>query len=195
MKTCLAMIATLGVTAVAAASYPAPKPAETYYVVADSLHLKRIPAAAPADKQPQPPDDFLVIVRQAEGEWQWGVNLFWLADQINSDSICTGTHEKEMTKYLNGIEEELRAAEREKRKPPKYVVRVVSERKGGPLFVAGVFEVRPEQDFERSLKFGSPMLQMTPEQVQALKTVDNYVRRLQEQSELNFAALRNRKEE
>lgn len=62
------------------------------------------------------------------------IDLFWLADRIDSDTICCGRHEEAMRKYLAGLDRKL-----------PIVAELVAVKKGEKPFVAGLWPLTAER--------------------------------------------------
>ena len=108
-------------TAVVGADYHIPEPAERFYVLADDWRLEGTQR---------------IEVWHGQKGMRFGIDAFWMADRIDGNSICCGTHEVLVEKHLKAI-----AA---KKKKPVLQLELCATTKGGPLFVAHVREVAPD---------------------------------------------------
>lgn len=105
----------LALAPLAFGSYFLPAIAERHYVLADTWSIK-------GDH---------VFVTHGKKKYTFKVDVFWLADRINSGSICTGSHKQAMRAYLDTLA-------KRKKKPPLFL-ELINLKKGKKLFVAGVW--------------------------------------------------------
>lgn len=121
-----------------------------------------------------------VEVKNGKRSFSWPVNLMWLADRTNSNSICTGQY-KEVAKELLG---KLQASMRNR----PLIIELVSV-ESGSRFVAGLWLFNAEAGFERGGAYGSPAFGWTPEQVKSFGTTSVYEQKAKEMSDKNWAKL------
>ncbi|MHC4550179.1 MAG: hypothetical protein ACYTEZ_15520 [Planctomycetota bacterium] len=122
----------------AEASYFLPPVKERYFVLADAWELKKTKRG------------YDLRVKRHGKTHTFQVDLFWLADRIHSDSICTGSHQSAMRAYLRGF--------LGLKKPPPLVVELVSTKKRKKLFAAGLWLHEGTTIYDRVSKGGTPKL-------------------------------------
>jgi hypothetical protein len=149
----------------ARANYYVVPSAESYTIIVDSWKLTRSSPGGDIDR--------LEVVYKGKAH-NWPIDRFLLADRTNSDSICTGTDER----FTRGYLEQLNTT-----KPKEIRVEVVAPKKGDPLKVAGVWSVDFKQSWERAIKWGSRVLNLSAWEVRVLKTPKHYERKLREFSD------------
>jgi len=92
------------------------------------------------------------------GSRTYSIDLFWLADRHDSNSICCGDHEGSMRKRIQGLI---------RRKGPLRV-ELVAKQMGDRLFVAGLWPYQSDQAFAKASKEGSPLLRIDASAVRML---------------------------
>jgi hypothetical protein len=113
------------------ADYSLPAPAEDFMVVPDTWRLIR-------EKKDGPITHIQCVCKGVQHSWP--INRFWLADRLDSNTICTG-HSKTMTEsYLN--------AEEKLAQENKAAIEVVALKNGGPLMVVGLWNFGPAPKYE-----------------------------------------------
>jgi hypothetical protein len=116
----LALLSLVAVAAVARADYMLEPTTERYVVVADDWKI-----------------DGSLTVTRGDKKTTYKIELMWLADRIDGNLICTGEYKKAMTKYLAGLESQKNA---------KLKVELVTTRKDGELFVAGLWKLEAAEE-------------------------------------------------
>lgn len=92
---------------------------------------------------------YTLAIEHRKKKLTYKVDLFWLADRVNSNSICLGGHIQEMSRYLDALA--LRAIK------PELLVELCNTKKKPKLFVAGVWAY-DDALFHRVKGGGSPKL-------------------------------------
>ena len=118
------------------ASYILPTIVAHHFVVADDWKI----------------EGHTVIVKHAKKVYRFRIDLFWLADRINSDSICTGTFEPAMRAHVKRLAKKPKA----KQKRPPLVLELVNLKKGAKLFVVGAWRDEGNDLFWRVKGGGAP---------------------------------------
>jgi len=121
-----------------------------------------------------------VSVARDSRNFKWNVDLMWLADRINSDSICTGDHQRLMKEYLAKVQSSTR------NKPLMIELSSLDDKS---FFVSGLWLFDEKASFERGVKYGSRLLGLTKEQVSAFKTPQEYAKRAISVSRDNWGVL------
>lgn len=157
--------------AAARADYELPRAAEQRWLVAAEWELARGAS----------PEAFRLEARRDGRSLSWRIDLFWLADRVDSDSICTGSHRAAMGKYLD------RLIALPKPRPALLVELVAAEARGA-LFVAGLWVHDPARTHQRACQVGAPMLKLDPAGVKAL-TPEGFAGRVAGASDETWSAL------
>jgi hypothetical protein len=147
----------------AVANYILPPVDEDYTVIPDSWKLTKSNPAGDFDR--------LEAVHNGKAH-VWTIDRFLLAARTDSNTICTGSY---MT-FTKGYLEQLSAS------PAGTTIRVevVGSKKDGSLEVAGVWSVDFRKAWERAIQQGSRVLNISAEQVRALKSPEAYESKLRE---------------
>jgi len=114
----------------------------------------------------------------------WDVDLFWLADRIDSNLICAGDHEGEMRRYLA----RLATPPQDGARPKTLVIEIVATDKPG-LFVAGVWAFDADAAWKLACEHGSRLSNLTAEQAKALGSTAAYEKRVRDTSEADWKRL------
>ncbi len=105
----------------------------------------------------------------------WRVDVFWLADRIDSNSICAGSHTAEMKEYVASVQGT-------QPRVPLLVeaVRVAGEKE---LFVAGLWRIEAEKAYANGCERGSWVLELKAEDVKACGSAEAYVNLIRDRCE------------
>ncbi|MHC4729244.1 MAG: hypothetical protein ACYS6Z_01485 [Planctomycetota bacterium] len=128
------LIALLLASPAARASYFLPAVKDRHFVVADQWGLTK----------------HTLFLKRGATTYRFQVDLFWLADRIASDSICTGGYRRAMETYLKKL--------KAKKKRPPLVVELVNTKKQRRLFAAGVWPHEGTHIYDRVKRGGTPKL-------------------------------------
>lgn len=170
----LTVAALLLCSAAARADYTLPDAAERYVILVDAWNVVGEGAEVPgADDKPAGFEKYRVEVTRKSRRTSFAVDLFWLADRVNSNLICCGDHEGEMRRYLEKIRTE-------EGRPIALLVELVATEEGGPLFVAGVWKFDEQQAWKHAQEHGSPLLGLGAEQVKELGDEKAYEKKVRE---------------
>lgn len=184
----LVLIAFFTLAGPSRADYVLPEVDERYILVLDLWEFES-PADSGALVPEGPPgkesgaDPALAALEEGR-ENTWRIDLFWLADRIDSDSICTGDHVKSMREYLARVAREGAGK--------RLVVEIVSAEGSKGLFVAGLWILDPETAYDRATRHGSGLLGLEASAVADLGSAEAYVARLEEISEASWKRMASR---
>ncbi|MBI3270480.1 MAG: hypothetical protein HYZ53_15835 [Planctomycetes bacterium] len=183
---------------VAYADYDLPKAEERYFLLADEWEL----ASGPVNSRTghggaQGRAAHVLRTQSNRSEFEWPIDLFWLADRVDSDSICTGTHLQRMEEYLAGLQGKEGWHDSGEGGPRKcsrsLLVEVVSTKKGGVLFVAGIWILDPQAVYARACARGSDMLGADPGVVKAMGSAEALVAKMRAASDVTWKAMADRR--
>ncbi len=113
------------------ADYYLPEPAEDFMVVPDTWALIRNTQNGPITH----------LQCELKGvKHVWPIDRFWLADRLDSNSICTGNSKNLTESYLN--------AEEKLAQTNKAAIEVIALKSGGPLKVVGLWNFGAPPKYE-----------------------------------------------
>ncbi len=158
------------------ASYIPPADAERILIIADSWSLVAnddsaidLPTAGRGEEAIR-----CLEVKHQNQEFRWPIDIFRLADRINSNSICSGQHVEQMQSYLNNL--------KSKNSTSPVLVQLVSAYTGGPLSVSGIWPFDYRQSWNKSIQTGSTLLGMSAKSVKELGSAGVYRKKMEELS-------------
>jgi hypothetical protein len=122
--------------------------------------------------------DGMLMLKLNGKQRQWKIEPFWLADRVDSDSICTGGYQSKMTAYLAKL------GHLSGESP--LLVELVAVRKGETLFVAGLWQYENLKSYENARQYGSAILGMSPQQIEKLGSRAAYEKNLNETFQENW---------
>ena len=111
----------------------------------------------------------------------WGVDEFWLADRINSDSICTGGHRERMKEYIAGLQA--------LQPTPPLLVEQVRVKDTPGFFVAGLWSIDAEAAYTRGCEHGSHVVGLSADEVKTCGSAEAYVKLIRERCEPSWGQL------
>jgi len=151
------------------ANYYLPPAKQSLKILSPNWQIKNV------DSTPQ------LTVDRAHRAFDWKVELMWLADRVDSNSICTGQHQRVMKEYL----QKLQASQRNK---PLLIE--LSTVDGKSFFVSGLWLFDSKTSFDIGTRFGSPLLKLTKDQITTtIKTPEEYAKRVEILSGNNWETL------
>lgn len=155
----------------ALADYMPPRQVESYVVMSSDWSID------------EKGDNYSVTVNQNGKKITWPLNTFLLAHYTNSDSICCGSYQKEMSKFIQEIK---------KTQPrPGLFITISTGTKGGALEVACVRPYVESKAWEQAIQQGSTLLNLSAEKVRKMGR-DKYKQALIAMSDTNWQKMANR---
>lgn len=170
----LAIVATFTCLAVQA-NYYLPEPKARFMVIANDWNINLNDWNILSNGKPRQ-----LNVTKGAKKYTWTINSLWLADRVNSDSICTGNYHETTRAYL----EKLQSGNP---KGPLLVELIDTDGKA-KLFVAGLWKFDSRKGFENGSLIGS-RFGWSAEEVQSFKTPEVYEKKAQAISDKNWPAV------
>lgn len=154
------------------ANYIPPVDAERYLLLADSWTINSTTS--------------LKIDRNGK-KYEWNIDMFRLADRIDSNTICTGSYRRVMSEYLTGL--------RTRKADLPLLVELVSLKTGGQLVVSGLWSFDYKTNWEKAIQRGSRLLDMSAESIRKLGSAAGYNRKVKQISARNWQKMLDRNDE
>ena len=152
-------------------NYILPKVAERFLVLTDKWKLEQLAGKS----------DYHINAVHADKTNNWSVDIFRLAETIDSNSICTGKYEADMKRYLDGLAP-----------GGQVLIQLVSEKKGGKLVCSGIWHFDPVNSWKRASQEGSRLLGLSAEEVRKSGSADGYAKKVNQLSEKNWQKMSSR---
>ncbi len=113
------------------------------------------------------------------------VNIFLLAHNVNSDSICTGKYKAEMKDYLRS----LKAFEKS-----EVLIKLTALKVNGPVQVSGIWPFNGENAWRKALGQGSQILSLSPAEVKKFGSAKAYKEELLKRTAQQWPKIESRKQ-
>lgn len=153
----------------ALADYYLPPAKKTWMLLTDNWKIKN---TSPGINQVK-----MLAVNHAGKTYSFPIEKMWLADRINSDSICVGTHSALMDEYLAELEASARNL--------PLMIELV-EVKAPSRFVAGLWLFNVDSVFDREAHYGAHRFNLSADQVKKLGK-HGYEKKVREVSDKNWS--------
>jgi hypothetical protein len=164
---------------------------ETFWLISKSWKLVESKASSPSTSKGSTAKTLPITYQSFELEIQDGnklrkfpVNLLMLAHTTSCDTTSEATYKLAMIDYLKGVKKISNA---------DALIKLGSNKQGGPLEVAGIWQFNSEQAWKKAITQGSQIMNLSASQVRQFGSADSYKAELVKRTKSQWTQIDSRK--